>query len=134
MRVTAIVKATLHSVNRHILRCILIVFYISDQISTSRNIWLCCDSPYCIPCIFKRHVFSSSMQIFEDLYQKDFVLDPNESRYCQKVKSSNFMNTLPVLKCQFFKTNHFHTLKSILFHNSRSNNNSEFKNHNYCVE
>ena len=31
MRVTTIVKATLHSVNRRILRCILIVFYIINQ-------------------------------------------------------------------------------------------------------
>ena len=27
----------------------------------------------------KRHVFSSSMQTFEDVYQKDFFLDPKET-------------------------------------------------------
>ena len=30
------------------------------------------------------------MQTFDDLYQNDFVLDPNESRYGQNVKSSIF--------------------------------------------
>ena len=30
------------------------------------------------------------MQTFDDLYQKDFVLDPNESRYGQNVKSFMF--------------------------------------------
>ena len=48
----AVVKATLHSVNQGILRCILIVYYITNQTSTSCNIVLCCDSPYCVPCIF----------------------------------------------------------------------------------
>ena len=37
-----------------------------------------------------RHVFSSSLQTFKDLYPKDFVLNKNELRYCQKVKPSNF--------------------------------------------
>ena len=77
-RAMAIVKATLHRVNRGILRCILIVYYITNQTSTSCKNVLCFDSTYCVPCI---HVYSPPMETFKDLYQHDFVLDQNDQRY-----------------------------------------------------
>ena len=45
--VTNVVKATLYSPNRPILRCILTFYY-----TTFCKSLLCYDSPYCVPCIF----------------------------------------------------------------------------------
>ena len=44
------------------------------------------------------------------------------------------MKTLTVLASQFFKINHLHTSKNILFGDSRSSNNNSVKNNHQCDE
>ena len=79
-----VIKTTLHSANWGILRCILIVYYITIQTSASCNLLLCCDSPNCVPCIFN--------DMFTPLlckHSKNFVLDRNEWWYCTVKKSKH---------------------------------------------
>ena len=80
------------------------------------KIVLCCDSPYCVPCTFNDIFISFSMQTYKDLYVTDGVLNRNEYHCCQKAKQdSTSINPLPVLACQFFKINCFHTSKTPFF-------------------
>ena len=55
------------------------------------------------------------MQTFKNLYQMDFILDRNEYSTVKELKNPTFMNTLPVLASQFFKTKYFQTLKTPFF-------------------
>ena len=63
------------------------------------------------------------MQIFGDLYQKDFVLNPKNNGTLKKSNNPSSMKTLPVLATQFLKIIHLPTSKNILFDDSRFNDN-----------
>ena len=111
----AVVKATLHSVNRVILRCILIVYYITNQTSTSCNIVLCCDSPYCVPCIFN-DMFTPLLWKLSKIYINMILFQiKTNNGSVRKSKHATSMNTFPVLASQFFKINYSNTLKNTIF-------------------
>ena len=132
--VTAVVKATLRSVNRRILRCILIIYYITNKNSASCHILLFGDSPYCDPCI-SYDMFSSLLCKLLKIYIKRilFLIQTNNGTV-KKTNNPSSMKTLPVLASQLFKINHLHTSKNILFDNSSSSNNSSVKNNNHYDE
>ena len=111
----------MHNVNRPILRCILMVYYITNQNSTSCNILLFCVCPYCVICLFNK-MFTALLCKFSKICIKSIVfhIKTNNSTV-KKLKHQTSMGTLPVLVSQFFQINYQHTSINILSHESRSN-------------
>ena len=117
MRVTAVIKAMLHSVSRCILRCILMVYYITIQ-----NVIFC----YAVTAhiVFHAYLPTCLLLIYENFQRfiaKGFCYRSKRIMVVKKSKHQTSMNTLPVLGSQFFKINYLHTSKITLFHNSRAN-------------
>ena len=120
--------------NRRILRCILIIYYITNQNSALCNILLCGDSPYCDPCI-SNDMFSSLLCNCLKIYYKRilFYIQTNNGTVI-KTDNPSSKKTMPVLASQFFKINLLHTSKNVFFDDSRSSNNSSGKHINHCDE
>ena len=117
----AVIKATLHRVNRGILRCALIVYYMTNQTSMSFNIVLCSDSPYCVLCIFYDMFIPllwKLSKIYIDMILFEIIMNNGTVR---KSKHPTSMNTFPVIASQFFKINYSNTLKNTICHDSISN-------------
>ena len=122
MCVTTVVKATLYSANRPILRCNFTFYYITNLTSEFCKILLCCNS---VAHIASHVHLETYLLIFFANFQR-FI----SNGWCSKSKritvlskapQSTSMNPLPVLACQFFKKYYLHTSKNTLFQGSRSN-------------
>ena len=81
-----------------------------------------------------RHIYSSSVQTFKDLYLTDDILNQINNSTVKNAKHSTSVKPLPVLACQLFKINYLRTSKNTPFQDSRSNIDSSVRYYNYCDE